>query len=113
MSVDHCHFLFQIFSEIFGFSKDGFRQVLDLVLPDLTSSRHKNPSHLTPVQKLCIFLDFLRTNSFHRTVGTQHHVRVHQSKACRIINYVAECLARHVPMVNILQYRILMAKPIT
>jgi len=40
------------------------------------------------------FLDFLRTNSFHRSVGTQNHNRVTQSTCCKIVNTVSRIFAR-------------------
>lgn len=78
---------------IFGFSKDGFKFILDKILPALESSE-KNRDYLTPVQKLAIFLDFLRTNSFQRVVGTQRHNEVSQSRACVVINALASIIAR-------------------
>jgi len=42
-------------------------------------------------------MDFARTNSFQRAVGTQHHIRVHQSRAGTVINSVAQILANLLP----------------
>ena len=85
------------FKEIYGFSKDGFNHVLQLVKDDVNVSSHDNPDHITPIHQLSIFLDFLRTSSFQRVVGTQHHKQIHQSLACRVINKVAKALAVQIP----------------
>ena len=64
-----------------------------MALPHLQSCEKNNPVFLTPIQKICIFLDFLRTNSFHRSVGTQFHNRVTQSTCCKTVNSVARIFA--------------------
>ena len=86
-----CYLVF--YRTIFGFSKDGFVFILDLILPKIRLSERKNPAYLTPLAKLCIFLDFLRTNSFQRVIGTQHHNQVSQSTSCKVINNIAHILA--------------------
>ena len=78
----------------FGFTKDGFKYLLDLVLQDLMQSEVRSRASLTPVLKLAIFLDFLRTNTFHRVIGTQHHNRVSQGTATVVINQVSKIIAK-------------------
>ena len=84
---------FFIFRKIFGFSKYGFRYLLDILGPRIIHSEKNNPVFLTPVLKLCIFIDFLRTNSYHRVIGTQMHVRVRQSTVCRVVNEISRVVA--------------------
>ena len=85
--------IIDIFRKIFGFSKNGFRYLLDIVGPRIVHSEKKNPVFLTPVLKLGIFIDFLRTNSFHRVVGTQMHIRVRQSTVCKVVNELSRVVA--------------------
>jgi hypothetical protein len=80
-------------------SKDSFRRILDLIQDDLAGERDNNTVDLLPINKLCIFLQFLRTNSFHKSVASQHHIRVAPSAACKNINFVAEILSGLVPKV--------------
>jgi hypothetical protein len=80
-------------------SKDSFRRILDLIQDDLAGKRDNNPVDLLPIHKFSIFLQFLRTNSFHKSVGSQHHVRVAPSATCKNINFVAEILSGLVPKV--------------
>jgi len=88
------------FRTAFGFCKNSFRYILDLILPQIGLANN-NPSDLTPISKLCIFLDFVRTNSFQRVVGTQGHNLIHQSRACIIINQIAHIIAELHGQVNI------------
>jgi hypothetical protein len=80
-------------------SRDSFRRILDLIQPDLAGERDNNPVDLLPIHKFCIFLQFMRTNSFQKSVGSQHHIRVAASAACNNINFVAKILAGLVPKV--------------
>ena len=59
------------FQSIFGISKDVFKYLLEVGGEDLMTQREDNPVALTPSQKLTIFLEHLRTNQFHRSVGSQ------------------------------------------
>ena len=81
------------YRKIFGFSKNAFKFILDKILHELQGSA-RNRDYLTPVQKLAVFLDFLRTNSFQRVIGTQMHNQISQSRSCVIINSVAATIAR-------------------
>ena len=80
------------FRTIFGFSKNAFKHILDRILPLLVGS-DRNQDYLTLVQKLCIFLDFLRTNSFQPVIGSQNHNMVSQGRSCVIINSLASIIA--------------------
>ena len=82
---------------LFGFSKNGVKFLVDLAAPVLASSERNNVVFLTPIQKICIFLDFLRTNSFHRTIGTQSHNRISQSTCCKVVNAVSQIFANLQP----------------
>jgi hypothetical protein len=81
-------------------SKEGFRRILDMIQGPLAGERDDNPVDLLPIHKLAIFLQFLRTNSFHKSVGSQHHIRVVKSAACVHINNVAKIIAGLVPEVQ-------------
>jgi hypothetical protein len=59
----------------------------------LAGERDDNPVSLLPIHKFAIFLQFLRTNSFHKSVGSQHHVRVAKSVVCTNVNNVAKIIA--------------------
>ena len=74
-------------------SQDAFRHVLHLVGAKLDTHREDNPTSLRPPQKLAIFLDFARTNSFHRSVSTAQFNRVCQPEATKMINFVARAIA--------------------
>jgi len=71
-------------------SKSSFQFVLSLIENKLIgeSSSTKN-YNLLPSQKLAIFLDYLRSNSFHRCVGSQKHNHVGQGTTTNVINQVA------------------------
>jgi hypothetical protein len=78
-------------------SKDSFRRILELIQDNLAGERDENSVNLQPIHKLGIFLQFLRTNSFHKSVGSQHHIRVAPSAVCKHINFVAKIVSRLVP----------------
>jgi hypothetical protein len=80
-------------------SKDSFRRILELIQNDLAGERDENTVNLLPIHKFAIFLQFLRTNAFQKSVGSQHHIRVAASAACKHVNSVAKILARLVPKV--------------
>jgi hypothetical protein len=84
---------------VFGMSKEGFRRILDMVQEQLAGERDDNPVDLLPIHKLAIFLQFLRTNGFQKSVGSQHHIRVAKSVVCRNVNNVAKVIAGFVPEV--------------
>jgi hypothetical protein len=95
-----CIILFLSVRIVFGMSKDSFRRILEIIQDDLAGEREEdNPVDLLPIHKFSIFLQFLRTNSFHKSVGSQHHIRVAASAACKNINSVAKILSRLVPKV--------------
>ncbi len=79
---------------IFGLSKNGVRFLVNLALPYIATSERRNTIFLTPIQKICIFLDFLRTNSFQRSVASQSHNRITQSTCCVTVNTISRIFAR-------------------
>ena len=91
---------------VFGMTKDTFRHVLALVASDLECHRENMPAALRPPQKLAIFLDFARTNGYHRSVSTAEFNRISQSHATRIINHVARSIAGLRERVSKIQFRI-------
>lgn len=74
-------------------NQDTFRQVLLLVGEDLDCHHPNNPTALRPPQKLAIFLDFARTNGFHRSVSKASFNQICQAQATKVINYVARTIA--------------------
>ena len=51
-----------------------------MLTPELTGQRQNDSGNLLPNNRLAIFLQFLRTNGFHKSVRSQYFVRVSQSK---------------------------------
>ena len=74
-------------------SQDTFRHVLKIVGDKLDTNREENPTSLRPPQKLSIFLDFVRTNGFHRSVSLAQFNRVSKAEGTKMINYVAKTIA--------------------
>lgn len=64
-----------------------------MALPELTSSTPENPAHLPPAIRLSCFLQFLRTNSLQRAVGSQKRLNISQAAVCQEINRVARIFA--------------------
>jgi hypothetical protein len=67
--------------------------VLEQISSRIRQGETKHSEFLTPVHKLCICLDFLRTNAFQGTIATQHHNRITQGRSCIIINEIASFIA--------------------
>jgi hypothetical protein len=64
-----------------------------MIHDQLVGERDDNLVTLLPIHKFAIFLQFLRTNSFHKYVGSQHHIQVAKSVVCNNVNNVAKILA--------------------
>ena len=62
------------FQSIFGVSKEVFKYLVEVGGENLINRREDNPTALSPNQKVAIFLEYLRTNQFHRSVGTQSYL---------------------------------------
>jgi hypothetical protein len=82
---------------MFGMGKIPFRQILAMIEPQLhRTSEGESPTVLPSLHRFVIFLQFMRTNSFQRAVGTQQFIQVSQSVVCNTVNEVAEILASRV-----------------
>ena len=86
-----------VFRSVFGMSREAFKELLSLLEPQLKGERDGWKGNLLPIHRLCIFLQFLRTNSFHKSVGSQHHIRVDQALVTRTVNYIAKIISQLVP----------------
>jgi hypothetical protein len=85
------------FRVMFGMGKVPFCQILDMIEPQLhRTSEGESPTVLPALHRFIIFLQFMRTNSFQRAVGTQQFIQVSQSVVCKTVNEVAEILASQV-----------------
>jgi hypothetical protein len=85
------------FRVMFGMGKLPFCQIFDMIRPELGRTREgQNPTVLPAMHRFLIYLQFMRTNSFQRAVGTQYFIRVSQSIVCLTVNEVAGLLAARV-----------------
>jgi hypothetical protein len=82
---------------MFGMGKIPFSQILAMIEPQLhRTSEGESPTTLPALHRFVIYLQFMRTNSFQRAVGTQQFIQVSQSVVCNTVNEVAEILASRV-----------------
>ena len=82
------------FRIIFGMSREAFKELLSMIEPQLRRERDGRNGNLLPINRLSIYLQFLRTNSFHKSVATQHHIRVDQALVTRTVNQTSRRLER-------------------
>jgi hypothetical protein len=83
---------------MFGMGKVPFQQIFAMLEPELQRTREgENPTVLPALHRFLIYLQFMRTNSFQRAVGSQHFIQVSQSVVCNTVNEVAKMLASRVP----------------
>ena len=73
-------------------TKDQFSFFIDLAGNELHPKKH-SILNLSPVTKLAIYLDYIRTNGFHRTIGKSCWAQVDQKTATYTINKVAKIFA--------------------
>ena len=88
------------FKRIFGLSKDHFLVLLEMVEPKLTPKR-PNVLNLNPITKLAVFIDFLRTNNFHRTCSSALWANMSETQANLVVNQCARAFADLTPKVGI------------
>ena len=81
------------FRVTFGMSKEFFKDLLDLLKPQLTREQQHNEGNLQPIHRLAIFLQFLCTNRFHKSVASQFYLRVSQSTVTITVNSVSRVVA--------------------
>ena len=81
------------FRVIFGLTKEFFKELLDLLIPQLTRKNETDRGNLLPIHRLAIFLQYLRTNGFHKSVSTQFFIRVDKSVVTRTVNSVSRIVA--------------------
>ena len=67
----------------FGMSKEFFKTLLDMLTPQLARKNQNDTGNLLPIHRLAIFLQFLRTNGFYKSVGTQFYLRVDKAVVSR------------------------------
>lgn len=90
------------FTKVHGMSKQAFRHFLSLTEGQLDGKREDNPTTLPPVIKLSAFLQFLRSGSFQRCIGSNKALQISQPSACNAINFVAKIFANLLP--NFVQF---------
>ena len=76
-----------------GMSKEFFKDLLDMLTPQLIRKRQNDCGNLLPIHRLTIFLQFLRTNGFHKSVGSQFFIRVTQSMVTTTVNSLSRVVA--------------------
>lgn len=82
------------FRQNFAFSKATFLLVFDVFKDQLaTRESPEDGYYLSPMLRLLIFLQYLRSNSFYRCVSTQRIVNIPTSSVERIVNSVAKVIA--------------------
>jgi hypothetical protein len=82
---------------MFGMGKEPFCEILRMLKPDLVRPREgENPTVLPALHRFVVYLQFMRTNSFQRAVGTQRFVRVSQSVVCKTVHEISLLLAKKV-----------------
>lgn len=74
---------------IFRFSPDSIRRLTDMLADTLTHPTNRSCS-LSPIQQVCLALEFYATGSFQLSVG--NHFGVHQSTICRTVWKVTRAL---------------------
>ena len=67
----------------FGMSKEFFKTLLDMLTPQLARKNQNDTGNLLPIHRLAIFLQFLHTNGFYKSVGTQFYLRVDKAVVSR------------------------------
>ena len=80
------------FKANFAFSKDGFRHVLGIFGPQLEAKKRRDPP-FSPLLMLSVFLLYLRSNGFYRSVATQFVVQLSKRAVGRIVNFTARVIA--------------------
>ena len=73
------------FRVTFGMSKEFFKDLLDLLKPQLTREQQHNEGNLQPIHRLAIFLQFLCTNRFHKSVASQSTVTITVNSVSRVV----------------------------
>ena len=77
----------------FGMSKEFFKTLLDMLTPQLSGKNQNDTGNLLPIHRLAIFLQFLRTNGFYKSVGTQFYLRVDKAVVSRTVNSMSRIVA--------------------
>ena len=58
----------------FGMSKEFFKTLLDMLTPQVARKNQNDTGNLLPIHRLAIFLQFLHTNGFYKSIGTQFYL---------------------------------------
>ena len=86
----------------FGMTKPAYLRIFDLIKEDLhrpTQGRH--PRTLHDFGRFGIFMEYLRTNSYCRTVGAKQGIRVTEGTVCNCVEECSRLLSAMVPKVKI------------
>ena len=64
-----------------------------MLTPQLKTERQTHSGYLLPIHRLAIFLQYLCTNGFHKSVATVFFTRVSQSLVTKTVNSVSRVVA--------------------
>ena len=81
------------FRRTFGMTREAFSQLLSMIEPQLRRERDRRNGNILPIYRLCIFLQYLRTNSFHKSVASQQFIQVTQPLVTRTVNETSRIIA--------------------
>ena len=80
------------FFEHFGFHKHSVIKLEETFHQELATVSSRKTAQ-SPMDKLLMFLEYIRCPSYQRVVGNAAHIRRAQATACRTINLVAKGIA--------------------
>ena len=81
------------FQKNFGFFKDGFLFILDIVKDKLTKPYNPGSPTISPLLRLTVFLHYLRSNSFYRVESDIAFIQLPTSTICEVVNQTARDIA--------------------
>ena len=78
------------FKENLAFTKDGFLHILELFKDKI---RRPCPNEISPLLKLTVYLQYVRSNDFLKSTRNQFYIRLPKSTICNILNDVSKDIA--------------------
>jgi hypothetical protein len=88
-----------IFRMSFGMHKPSFLRIFEEIQDDITREENETVHAFPPLLRFVIFMQYVRTNSFHRAVATQTSVGASRSAVTKTIANVAAILAKRLQKV--------------
>ena len=77
-----------------AFSKNAFLMILD-IFKDKLAKHTSNKYNISPLLRLTVFLQYMRSNEFYRSVSTQGIIQLPKSEVGIIVNEVAIAIASY------------------